>query len=460
MKNRIINYSFFVIFSLSLLIACKTDIQSEIENEENLATQALTVGSAKKWLTENYGDVLSINGSNARISGDKSDREVKWNKGVEKQIKTAKGVFNVVIFPVKIKKQKDILEDASLWVINEKGIIYSKFLEFYNADYRKMNKKEAKQQQYKQKFTGSLNIYDIKDGFEMGHYYENGKISGIVTSFDGEKASFVTTKKNAKTSWCRPFVVCPDVNGSVVFLSSTGIITVSIGRCATTWSCETYFIYDGDPSLDELYWEYFWQNVQASSRYNMGDIRNNLLINDCLKSLTDCLAGGNTHGKLQDMIANEYIQNGGDFNLIFSENPNLPVPGLFVGNSGNSSVNSNVQLNPNLLTGSAFEYGLAVVLHESLHGIMELKGLNSGTEAQAHERMLVLYFDILVDALSDATSISRSDAGALTLNGFASVFSSNPNLFAQKAQSVGLTNDQVSLTAYEYKNKLKGSNCN
>ena len=160
------------------------------------------------------------------------------------------------------------------------------------------------------------------------------------------------------------------------------------------------------------------------------------------------------------MIANEYIQNGGDFNLVFSENPNLSVPGQFVGNSVNSVVNSNVQLNPNLLNSRAFEYGVSVVLHESLHGIMELRGLNYGSETQVHERMLLSYFEILVEALSDATGISQSDAGALTLNGFGSVATSNPNFFAQKAQSVGLTTQQVSDVASEYKNKTKGSNCN
>ena len=306
----------------------------------------------------------------------------------------------------------------------------------------------------------TTSVYDIKNGLEMGHYYENGKISGTVMSFDGEKASFVTTKKGAKTNWCRPFTVCPDVNGSAVYLSSTGVITVTIGRCATAWSCPQYFIYDGDPSYDSAYWDYFWDNVQRANQYNLYDIVNTAIINNCLKTLTDCLGGGNYRNKLQDMVAGQYIQNGGDINLIFTENANMTDPARFVGNSGSSSVNSNVQLNPNLLANRAFEYGVAVVLHESLHGIMELKGLNSGTEAQAHERMLLLYFEILVEALSDGTHISRSDAGALTLNGFASVSSSNPTLFAQKAQSVGLTTQQISDVASEYKNKTKGSNCN
>lgn len=267
MKNRIINYSILSILSLLFLWACQTDLQSELEESTNINKESLSVESAKKWLTENYGDVLNVSGSSARISGDKSEREVKWNKGLEKQIKTAKGVFNVVIFPVKIKKQKNILEDASLWVIKENGVIYSKFLELYNADYHKMNKKETKQQNYKQQFTGSLNIYDIKNGFEIGHYYENGKISGMVTSFNGEKASFVNTKKGAKTNWCYPRVVCPDVNGSVVYLSSTGFITVSVGRCVTSWACEQYFIYDGDPSYDDAYWDYFWQNVESNNNF-------------------------------------------------------------------------------------------------------------------------------------------------------------------------------------------------
>ena len=181
---------------------------------------------------------------------------------MEKQIKTAKGTFNVVIFPVKIKNQKDILEDASLWVVNDKGTIYSKFLELYNSDYRKMDKKSAKQQNYMQHFTGSLNIYDIKDGLEMGHYYENGKISGTVMSFNGEKASFVTTKKNAKTNWCYPRAVCPDVDSqSVVFQGPDGVWTVAVGRCVYTASCETYFIYNGDFSFNDTYWDYFWDNV-------------------------------------------------------------------------------------------------------------------------------------------------------------------------------------------------------
>lgn len=460
MKNRIINYSLFIFLSVFLLFACQTDLQDVVEKDEAIVKESLTVESAKKWLLENYGDVINVNASSARISGDKSERDVKWNKGVEKQIKTPNGVVNVVIFPVKIKNQKDILEDASLWVVNDKGNIYSKFLELYNADYRKMDKKNAKQQNYKQQFIGSLNVYDIKNGLEMGHYYENGKISGTIMSFDGEKASFVTTKKGAKTNWCRPFTVCPDVNGSTTYLSSTGVITVTIGRCATAWSCPQYFIYDGDQSYDSAYWDYYWQFITEANRYNMRDINNSALIDNCLKSLTNCLAGGNVPNKLQDMIENKYIQNGGDFNLVFSENPNLPVSGQFTGNSGNSVVNSNVQLNPNLLNSRAFEYGVAVVLHESLHGIMELNGINYGSEAQVHERMLFSYFEILVAALSDATGISRSDAGALTLNGFPSVFSSNPTFFAQKAQSVGLTTQQVSDVASEYKNKTKGSNCN
>ena len=419
------------------------ETQTTAKSEDNLTEQALSVESAKKWLSKNYGDVLSVNGPNARIAGDKSDREVKWNKGVEKQIKTAKGVFNVVIFPVKIKKQKDILEDASLWVINEKGAIYSKFIELYNADYRKMNKKDIKQPQYKQQFTGSLNIYDIKDGFEMGHYYENGKISGTVTSFDGEKASFVTQKKSAKTSWCRPFVVCPDVNSSVVYVSSTGFLTVSVGRCATTWSCETYFIYDGDPSYDDAYWDYYWQNVQMATN-NFVDIINRVS-NPCIAAqLNNLISNRDISSTVASIMRDK-------FNVV-GERPFITYEQGNFGNNVTAQTQKvgpgsyTIYLNADVLSNASLEFITLVILHEAIHVSLYEHGFPAGYQ---HDNILLNYVDqIANDLRSFFPNLSQSDARGLALSGLRST---DFSVAAAVASSIGVGMGEVDAIEQRYK---------
>lgn len=455
MKNRIINYSLISIFFLCLVFACTDDILEE-SNEDNSKVgkvKEFSIDDAHEWFLKTYG-----NPSQAKL-GDDTGRDINWKRGIKKRVTTTKEIIDVVIFPVKIKSKKDILEDASLWVINGTDGIFSKYLDFYNADFRKMDKKTSKNQ-YKNAFNGCLNISDVKSGLEIGHYYESGKIAGVITSFNGEKSSLIEKKKGAKTNWCFPRYVCPDVSGSISYVSASGVATVTIGHCATIWSCEQYFIYNGDPSLDDIYWDYFWQNVANSNKYNISDINSLGLSNPCLLSLTNCVAGANLKNSLQNMFDKTYVQNGGDVNLVFTENPNMSVPGRFMGNNGQRTINSNIQLNPALISGKAFEFGVSIVIHETVHAIMEIKGMNTNNPVLDHESEFSMFFDLMVDALVDGTGISRADAGALTLNGFASVLQSNPNLFNQKAQPLGLTVSQVSSTAYDYKNNLKGSPCN
>lgn len=446
MKNRIINYSLFIFLSVFFLIACQTNLQDVIEEkDEAMLKESLTVESAKKWLLENYGDVLTVNASNARVLGDKSDKDIKWNKGVEKQIKTAKGIVNIVIFPVKIKNQKDILEDASLWVINDKGTIYSKFLELYSADYRKMNKKNAKQQNYKQQFTGSLNIYDLKDGLEMGHYYENGKISGTVISFDGEKASLTTTKKNAKTNWCYPRIVCPDVNTqSISYISSTGVPTVTVGRCVYAWDCEQYFIYNGDPSFDDLYWDYFWYNVSMQSN-NYVDIVSNIT-NPCISSrLNSLITNNDLSGKIASMMRDR-------FNVV-AERPFITFQ---EGNFGANNIPAQSQrsgpgsytvvLNADVLANASLEFISLVILHEAIHISLYEYNFPAGYQ---HDNILLNYVNDLANELRGYyPNLSQSDARALALSGLRG---SDFNIAAAVASSLGVGMGEVDLIEQRYK---------
>ena len=93
MKNRIINYSLFIFLSVFLLFACQTELQDVVEKDESTLKESLTVESAKKWLSENYGDVLAMNGSSSRISGDKSEREVKWKREWRSKLKLPKALL-------------------------------------------------------------------------------------------------------------------------------------------------------------------------------------------------------------------------------------------------------------------------------------------------------------------------------------------------------------------------------
>jgi hypothetical protein len=445
MKNRIINYSIWGILSFLFLLACQTGIQNELEEKVNTEKTSLSVEDAKRWLSENYSDVLNINTSGARIAGDKLERDVKWNKGIEKQIKTSKGVVNVVIFPVKIKNQKDILEDASLWVMNENGTIYSKFLELYNADYRKMKKKDAKQQNYKQQFTGSLNIYDIKDGLEMGHYYENGKISGTVMSFDGEKASLTTTKKNAKTNWCYPKVNCPDVETqSIAYVSSTGVPTVTVGRCIYVWACEQYFIYNGDPSFDDLYWAYFWLNVEMASNNHVDIVSN--ITNPCLKSrLSSLIVNNNLSGKIASIMRDR-------FNVV-GERPFITyVQGNFGSNNVPAQTQKtgpgsyNVVLNEDVLANASLEFISLVILHEAIHISLYESGFPGSFQ---HDNILLNYVNDLANELRGYyPNLSQSDARGLALSGLRG---SDFNIAAAVASSLGVGMGEVDLIEQRYK---------
>lgn len=299
MKNRIINCSLFIFLSVFLLFACQTDLQDVTEKDNSIIRNTLSIEEAKIWFLKTYGDL-----SKARI-GKEGEKEIYWNRGIKKQIKTAKGVEEVVIFPVKIKSKSDLLENASLWVVNGKDGIYSKYLDFYNSDFQKMSKKNSKSK-YKSEFNGCLNIYDIKNGLETGHFYENGKIVGFVKSFNGEKSSFFNRPKSGKTNWCYPQTFCPDVNTqSITYLHPNGVLTVTVGRCATIWDCAQYFVYNGDPSFDDAYWEYFWSNVEMASN-NFVDIISNVT-NPCISSrLNDLITNNNLSGKIATMMRDRF----------------------------------------------------------------------------------------------------------------------------------------------------------
>ena len=438
MKNRIIYYSLFIFLSIFLLFACQTDLQDVVEKDNFAIEKAFTVEEAKTWFLKNYGDI-----SNARIAGN-DERDIDWKKGIKKQIKTAKGVEEVVIFPIKVKSKKDILEDASLWVINGKDGVYSKYLDFYNADHRKMDKKKSRGD-YKKDFSGCLNIYDIKNGLEMGHLYENGKITGYVTSFNGEKASFFNKKKGAKTNWCWPQTFCPDVNTqSFSYISSTGVLTISVGRCANVWTCETYFIYNGDPSFDDAYWDYYWWNIELLSN-NFVDIISNVT-HPCISSqLNNLITNKNLTSKIALVMR-------GVFNVV-GETPFIRI------DQGNYGINSipaqtqrdfpgsyNIILNVDKLGNSSLEYITSVILHESVHISLYEAGFPSGSQ---HDNMLNNYISELTNALREIfPNLSQSDATLLALNGL-----SNTNYAdAQRvATSKGVNYDDVTSTADKYR---------